>query len=511
MAGCITLDPDRPAAEALAIAGGRILAVGGNGDILELRGPRKRAIFDAGGASVLPGFTDAHVHLFIGAAELDQLNVAGLSGEEALTRAVRDYAAARPDDALVYANGAFYGDARPGRPTTRHELDRMIPDRPFAMMAADHHTVWANTAALRAAGLLDAAGPRPGAEVVAGPDGRASGELRESPAFGAVLALTPLGGRELLGYVTGEDPRPPATPAQRATDRQVLARGPAPCRRATASRRCTTWTATSTSSSCWRNWRPRASCICRTQVPFHLKPHHPLDRLAEADEMRRRWHSDRLWSGRVKMFMDGVMEFAHRLHAGALPRHAAHRHGAVRGRPLRRGLHPRRRDGAADQRARDRRRAPCAARSTASRRRDGPTGRATRATASSTSSACTRTTCPVSPNWASSPRCSRSTRRPAAFSRRPHPTPSCAPTSCRSPMPGSASAKAARIWSSRPTGRSRRSRSAAPSRLQSPPSRRPAGPTSGRAGRHAGELHRRGRLRRVHRGPQGPARPGLSR
>jgi hypothetical protein len=43
-------------------------------------------------------------------------------------------------------------------------------------------------------------------------------------------------------------------------------------------------------------------------VPFHLKPYHSLDKLEEAEEMRRRFHSEMLWSGRVKMFMDGVIE-----------------------------------------------------------------------------------------------------------------------------------------------------------------------------------------------------------
>ena len=220
----VSFDPDRPAAEALAVGGGRILAVGTTREVLERRVTATR-IVDAAGGTVLPGFTDAHVHLFIGAAELDQLNLAGIEGEAALADAVRGYAASRPDDALVYANGATYGMLGTGRPTTRADLDRVLPDRPFAMMGADHHTGWANTAALERAGLLDTAGPRKGGEGVAGPDGRASGELHESPAFAPVLALTPLGGRELLGYVTGEDPDPPATPAQRAADRAVIARG----------------------------------------------------------------------------------------------------------------------------------------------------------------------------------------------------------------------------------------------------------------------------------------------
>lgn len=47
---------------------------------------------------------------------------------------------------------------------------------------------------------------------------------------------------------------------------------------------------------------------CRMQVPFHLKNFDPLDRLEEAAEMRRKYSGDRVWSGRVKMFMDGVID-----------------------------------------------------------------------------------------------------------------------------------------------------------------------------------------------------------
>ncbi len=302
----VTFAPHRPREEALAIGGGRILAVGTTDEMLALRAPPTRVV-DAAGGTVLPGFTDAHVHLFIGAAELDQLNLAGVEGEAALAGAVRAYAAGRPDDLLVYANGAVYEMLGPGRATTRHDLDRVLPDRPFAMMGSDHHTVWANTAALERAGLLDAAGPRPGGEVVAGADGRASGELREPAAFAPVLALTPLGGRELLGYVTGEDPDPPATPAQRATDRAVIARG---LRHAAASGITTlhNMDGNTYQLELLAELDAAGELLCRTQVPFHLKPHHSLDRLADAAAMRDRWQGDRLWSGRVKMFMDGVME-----------------------------------------------------------------------------------------------------------------------------------------------------------------------------------------------------------
>lgn len=304
----ITLTPDRGpdrGMEALAIQGGRILAIGSNAEIAALRQPETRMI-DAGGATILPGFIDAHVHLFMGAAELDQLNLAAIQSEDALTRTIRAHAAAHPQDRIIFANGAT--DALlGGGPITRQALDRALPDRPLAIMGADHHVVWANTAALALAGLLNAPGPRPGGEVVAGSDGRASGELLEPSAFAPLLALTPLGGRELLGYATGRDPKPPATADQRRHDREVLSAG----LRHAARNGITTlhnMDGNFYQLELLEEIEREGDLLARVQVPFHLKPEDPLGLLAEAEEMRQRWRSDMLWSNRVKMFMDGVME-----------------------------------------------------------------------------------------------------------------------------------------------------------------------------------------------------------
>jgi predicted amidohydrolase YtcJ len=61
---------------------------------------------------------------------------------------------------------------------TRADLDAVLADRPIALRAMDHHTVWANTACLRQAGLLHGAVMPAGHEVVMGADGLATGELR---------------------------------------------------------------------------------------------------------------------------------------------------------------------------------------------------------------------------------------------------------------------------------------------------------------------------------------------
>ncbi|WP_116135060.1 amidohydrolase [Tropicimonas sp. IMCC34043] len=302
----ITFDPARPFATALAIAGGVIAAVGDTAEIRALAGPGTR-IVDAMGATVLPGFIDSHVHLFGGSAELDMLSLYGVHGFEALENAVRPWVAACPDDAVVFAVMAGYDILGPGHMTTRQDLDRVVPDRPFAMVAPDHHTIWANTAALELAGLLHGAEVDMGSEIEMAADGTAAGELREAGAFGPVLRLTRYGGRDMMGMLTGADPVPPATSAQRAMDRAALARGLQHCARQGITG-LHNMDGNIYTLELLAELEAEGKLLCRIEVPFHLKGYDPVERLAEAEEMRQRFRSDRLWCNRLKMFMDGVVE-----------------------------------------------------------------------------------------------------------------------------------------------------------------------------------------------------------
>ena len=142
-------------------------------------------MIEAGGRTLLPGFFESHLHLVLGGAELEHLQLGEVAGFDALASAVRAYGAARPDLPLLMAQGANYEIL--GAPVTRHDLDRISADRPLAMMAPDHHTVWANTMALQRAGMLHGMVTPSGHEVVMAADGTATGELREFEAFGPLL------------------------------------------------------------------------------------------------------------------------------------------------------------------------------------------------------------------------------------------------------------------------------------------------------------------------------------
>lgn len=299
----LTMDGAAPRAEAVALAGGRIVAVGSVGEVMALRDPGTRVI-EAGGRTLLPGFVESHLHLVLGGNELTQLQIGGLQGFDRLKAAFEAYGAANRGHKLLMAQGAAYEIL--DHPVSRHDLDRVIADRPIAMMAPDHHTVWANTAALRAAGLLDGAVMPRGHEVVMGPDGTATGELREFEAFGPVLAL---GGAAHLqiGIATGGEPDPWPGAAQRALDKEKIAAGLAHCA-AHGITSMVNMDGNRYTLQLLREMQQEGRLTARVKVPFHFKPHMALSELDRATAMTRDFADDWLSCGFVKMFMDGVVD-----------------------------------------------------------------------------------------------------------------------------------------------------------------------------------------------------------
>lgn len=303
----VTFDDATPHAQALAIADGLIVAVGQDADVLPLAGPDTQ-IVNARGGTVLPGIIDSHVHLFGGSVELDMPSLYGVHGLDEMAAVIHPHAQANPDDALIFCVMADYDILGTGKTLTRHDLDQILPDRPLAMFAPDHHTIWANTAALRAVGLLEGSEVDAGSEIVMGADGLATGELLEPGAYSPVLALTRHGGREMLGLTTGKDPLPPATAAQREMDKDVIERGLHHC----AAQGITglhLMDGNTYQLELLAELEAEDRLIIRCTVPFHMKGTDPLERLAaEAPAMRDNIQTEMVRCGHVKMFIDGVIE-----------------------------------------------------------------------------------------------------------------------------------------------------------------------------------------------------------
>lgn len=301
----LTMDEGNPTAEAVAIKDGNILAVGDRRTIEALKGPATK-IIDAQGGSVVPGFIEAHMHLFGGAAELDNLHLQGVHGFDALSDAIRAYAAARPNAKLLLGAGVDYTILSKEEPVTRHHLDRIIADRPFAMSASDHHTMWANTKALKLAGILHGKQLGPGNEIVMGADGLAAGELREGEAFGPILELSGQN-RVRLGLATGGEPEPYPSAAEVAADRDLMHRGLEWCARHGITS-IQNMDGNLYQLELLAGLEQEGRLLCRTRIPFHFKNFMTLDRLEKASSMANSYRSEWLSSGMVKMFYDGVLE-----------------------------------------------------------------------------------------------------------------------------------------------------------------------------------------------------------
>lgn len=299
-----TMDDDNPAAEAIAVKGGAIVATGSRAAIEELKGTATKVI-DAKGGSVIPGFIEAHMHLFSGGAELAHLQLGGIHGFDALQKAIRDYASTRPEAKMLVGQGVDYtvlGEER----VTRHHLDAILPDRPFCMAAPDHHTMWANTKALEMAGILQGRTLGPGNEIVMGEDGLAAGELREGEAFGPVLDLAGES-RVRLGLSTGGEPDPMPSAAERAADRDIMRRGLAWCARHGITS-IQNMDGNLYQLELLAEIEAEEGLPCRVKIPFHYKNFMTLDMLEKATVMAERYDGEWLSSGMVKVFYDGVLD-----------------------------------------------------------------------------------------------------------------------------------------------------------------------------------------------------------
>lgn len=303
-ASVLTMDPDAPRATAIAISGDRITAVGTDAEIAAMAGPETRRI-DAQGRTLLPGFVESHVHLFMGGYNETVIRADRVSGFEALRTAVETYSAAHPDLTLLLGQGADYAILGADRQLDRQVLDKICPDRPLAIMAYDFHTAWANTAALEAAGLLQGRALPRGNQVVMGADGKATGELQEKLAILPVLELRNLGGRESLGMSGIEPPLPP-TGKERQEDRETLKVG----LRHAARHGITTMHNMDGNRymlEILREIEEEGALISRLRVPFHLTAEMDLAELDRASAMTRDFTGDTLCSGFVKIFLDGVI------------------------------------------------------------------------------------------------------------------------------------------------------------------------------------------------------------
>ncbi len=172
-----TGDPAQPWAEAIAIDGDRIAAVGSTADIRARTG-RAREI-DARGGLVAPGFIDSHIHLLAGGFRLTEVQLRGISSRDALVDALRTFTATMPDGAWV-TGGDWDHEAWGGELPSRDWIDAVTPRHPVWVSRFDGHMALANSLALRQAGVARSTPDEAGGTIVRDAGGDPTGLLKDN-------------------------------------------------------------------------------------------------------------------------------------------------------------------------------------------------------------------------------------------------------------------------------------------------------------------------------------------
>jgi len=180
----LTVDSTDRVAQAVGIAGNRIIVVGTTAEVERAAAPNARRI-DLAGRTVTPGLLDAHAHFSDGGAErlyvLD-LSYPNVKSIPDVATAVGAKAAAAPKGTWIQGRGWDEGKLAERRVITAKDLDAASPNNPVVLTQTTGHYVVANSAALRLAGITKDTRDPPSGTIDRNPDGSPTGLLRESAA-----------------------------------------------------------------------------------------------------------------------------------------------------------------------------------------------------------------------------------------------------------------------------------------------------------------------------------------
>src|SRR5712691_2163316 len=141
-----------PEGTAIAVQGGRVLALGGDGDVQPLVGPATRVV-ELRGRLVVPGFNDAHVHFLSGGFGLLSVDLRDAKDEAELVRRIGAHARTLPAGTWIREGNWDHESWPSKRLPTRQLIDDVTPDHPVFVQRLDGHMALANTLALRLAGI----------------------------------------------------------------------------------------------------------------------------------------------------------------------------------------------------------------------------------------------------------------------------------------------------------------------------------------------------------------------
>lgn len=173
-----TMNPEYPIATAVVLRGTRIAHVGTTGEMGVWAGHGGWEVIDLQGRAVIPGLTDAHIHLSGYAIARSRLDLSGVASLEEVLARVAEWARKTPPGHWIVGNG-WNHNLWGGRWPTRQDLDAVAPDHLVALRRQDGHSTWANSAALQLVGIGSDTKSPLGGQIVVDEEGRPTGILKE--------------------------------------------------------------------------------------------------------------------------------------------------------------------------------------------------------------------------------------------------------------------------------------------------------------------------------------------
>ncbi|BAQ69463.1 amidohydrolase [Rhodovulum sulfidophilum] len=184
-ANVLTVDDAFSEAEAIAIRGNRILAVGSNREVRTVAG-KNAAVIDMQGKTVLPGFIDAHAHVISGAVADDVMEYVGMNSyatvDDVLQQIAQRASETPAGEWLVFRN--FDPAVQEGAETlTFSDLDPISSEHPIFVLNASGHIAYANSKAFEVSGITNDVSDPPGGEFVRDAEGNLTGMMKNNVAF----------------------------------------------------------------------------------------------------------------------------------------------------------------------------------------------------------------------------------------------------------------------------------------------------------------------------------------
>ncbi len=174
-----TVDKSHPTAQAVAVLGDRIVAVGSNDEIEAWRGARTRVV-DASGKLLLPGFNDSHVHFVDGGLSLDSVQLNDATSAAEFARRIGEQAKKTPRGEWVTSGDWDETKWTPAAMPTKELIDPLTPDTPVFVSRYDGHMALANSITLRLAGITAQTPDPPGGVIMHDAQGNPTGALKDA-------------------------------------------------------------------------------------------------------------------------------------------------------------------------------------------------------------------------------------------------------------------------------------------------------------------------------------------